>query len=267
MKLFFITIISTFLYVSCSNSNATNAVEDANNSSSTENAPPYTLIKQWPHNPDFFIEGLEFKDSLLYESVGDADYSGKSKIAIINQQTGLPILQTTLDKKYFGEGLTIINNKAFMLTYKEEKCFVFDPKTLKQIGQFSYKGEGWGMTNDGSKIMMSNGTNNISIRNPNTFVEENVIAIFDENGPVSNINELEYVNGFLYANQWQTSNILKIDLKTKMVVQKIDFSSLINQYIPENIKKEMNGIAYNKKSNTFFFTGKNWNTMFEVVIN
>jgi glutamine cyclotransferase len=204
---------------------------------------------------------------LLYESVGDSDYSGKSKIAIINQQTGLPILQTTLDKKYFGEGLTIINNKAFMLTYKEEKCFVFDPKTLKQIGQFSYKGEGWGMTNDGSKIMMSNGTNNISIRNPNTFVEENVIAIFDENGPVSNINELEYVNGYLYANQYQTNYILKIDLKTKMVVQKIDFSSLINQYIPENIKKEMNGIAYNKKSNTFFITGKNWNTMFEVVIN
>ena len=267
MKFFLLSIFSTILYTSCNNSNANNNDVPTSNTGNFTSSNQFSLVKQHPHNPDFFIEGLEFKDSLLYESVGDADYLGKSKIAIINQQTGLPTLQTTLNKKYFGEGLTILNNKAFMLTYKEEKCFVFDPKTLKQIGEFSYKGEGWGMTNDGSKIMMSNGTNNISIRNPNTFVEENVIAIFDENGPVANINELEYVNGYLYANQYQTNYILKIDLKTKMVVKKIDFSSLINQFIPQNIKNEMNGIAYNKKSNTFFITGKNWNTMFEVVIN
>jgi glutaminyl-peptide cyclotransferase len=266
MKLFLISSFTLLVLSSCSNSNATDNNNTPENTTTNNNSIPYTLVKQWPHNPDFFIEGLEFKDSLLYESVGDADYSGKSCISIINQQTGLPISQTKLDKKYFGEGLTIINNKAFMLTYKEEKGFIFDPKTLKQIGEFSYKGEGWGMTNDGSKIMMSNGSNNISIRNANTFAEENVIAIFDENGPVANINELEYVNGFLYANLWQTNTIIKIDLQKKMVVQKIDFSSLVNQYIPQNQKAEMNGIAYNKKSNTFFITGKNWNTMFEVAI-
>lgn len=260
MKLFFITLFSSLLFTSCNTSNASNEVD----TSSTNTPTPYTLIKQWPHNPDFFIEGLEFKDSLLYESVGDADYTGKSRIAIINQQTGLPIKETLLDKKYFGEGLTIINNKAFMITYKEEKGYIFDASTLKQIGEINYKGEGWGMTNDGSKIMMSNGSNNISIRNASTFAEENVIAIFDENGPVANINELEYVNGFLYANQYQTNYILKIDLNSKKVVQKIDFSSLVNQYIPEQLRSEMNGIAFNKKSKTFFITGKNWNTMFEV---
>lgn len=263
MKFIFIITLTTLLFSSCGNSNATDRVENNSNPNSSSSAP-YTLIKQWPHNPDFFIEGLEFKDSLLYESVGDADYTGKSRIAIINQQTGLPIKETLLDKKYFGEGLTIINNKAFMITYKEEKGYIFDASTLKQIGEFNYKGEGWGMTNDGSKIMMSNGSNNISIRNASTFAEENVIAIFDENGPVANINELEYVNGFLYANQYQTNYILKIDLNSKKVVQKIDFSSLVNQYIPEQLRSEMNGIAFNKKSKTFFITGKNWNTMFEV---
>lgn len=267
MKLAFFCVCFTLLYTSCSNITASDNEVPTDTVSSSENVSAYTLVKQWPHNPEFFIEGLEFKDSVLYESVGDADYTGKSEIAILNQQTGLPKLSTKLDKTYFGEGLTILNKKAFMLTYKEEKCFVFDANTLKKIGEFNYKGEGWGMTNDGSKIMMSNGSNNISVRNANTFEEEDVIAIFDENGPVSNINELEYVNGMLYANQWQTNTILKIDLKTKMVVQKIDFSNLVSQYIPLNLRNEMNGIAYNKRSNTFFLTGKNWNLMFEVKIN
>lgn len=255
LVLLFIVIISCNNNTASENNITNNPIQQTN----------IQIINQYPHNVNSFTEGLEYRDSVLYESTG---LNGTSKLAKINLQTGKDITQTNLDKKYFGEGITILNNKIYQLTYKEEKCFVYDAKTLKKISEFSYKGEGWGMTNDGKQIINSNGSNNLYFRNINNFNEDNIISIFDENGPLGNINELEYVDGFIYANVWYKNYIAKIDPKQGKVVAKYDFSNIINQYLPGlHVDAVLNGIAYNATNKTFYITGKNWPLLFEVKLN
>ena len=267
MKIF---LISAFLFSIITSCNNTNAVDASNNNTSTANTetptPQFQVVAQYPHNNTSFTEGLEFKDSTLIESTG---LYGTSKLCRIDLKTGKELLKMDLEKKYFGEGITQLNGKIYQLTYKEEKCFVYDAKTFKKLNELSYKGEGWGMTNDGKKIIMSNGSNNLYFRNTNTFAEENVIAIFDENGkPLDQINELELVDGFVYANIWQTNYIVKIDIKQRKVVQRFDFSNLVNQYLNNVPNMDvMNGIAYNEKTKNFYITGKNWPTLFEIKMN
>ncbi len=259
---FLSTILICFLtIISCNNNSAS---ENINTSTPTQQAN-FQIIKQYPHNSTSFTEGLEYRDSSLYESTG---LNGTSKLSKIDINTGKDLLTINLDKKYFGEGITILNGKIFQLTYKEEKCFVYDLKSFKKLQEFSYTGEGWGMTNDGKQIINSNGSNNLYYRNANTFAEENIIAIFDENGPLANINELEYVDGFIYANVWYKNYIVKIDPKQGKVIAKFDFSGLINQYMPNLHRDEViNGIAYNKQKGTFYITGKFWPLLFEIKMN
>lgn len=266
MKPFLSISLWLVIIASCNNNNdveANNSNTSAQNT--TELKTQFQLIAQYPHNATSFTEGLEYVDSVLYESTG---LEGKSKLAIVDLKLGKDIQKIDIDKQYFGEGITIINGKLFMLTYKTEKGFVFDAKTLKKISEFTYKGEGWGMTNDSKQIIMSNGTNNLSYRNATTFAEENVKSIFDENGPLGNINELEYVDGYIYANIWLTNYIVKIDPKQGKVVAKYDFTNFIKQYLP-NLPEDavLNGIAYNKQSKTFYITGKNWPLLFEMKLN
>ena len=244
--------------------NSNNASESINNATPVQQQN-FQIINQYPHNEASFTEGLEYRDSSLYESTG---LNGTSKLSKIDLNTGKDLLTINLDKKYFGEGITIINSKIFQLTYKEEKCFVYDVKSFKKLQEFSYSGEGWGMTNDGKQIINSNGSNNLYYRNATTFAEENIIAIFDENGPLANINELEYVDGFIYANVWYKNYIVKIDPKQGRVINKYDFTGVINQYMP-NLHPDavINGIAYNKQKGTFYITGKNWPLLFEVKMN
>ena len=266
MKLFSIISFSFLAIASCNN---TNAVETSNSSTSSENIeavkPQFQMVAQYPHNATSFTEGLEFKDSTLYESTG---LNAQSKLCRVEIKTGKELLKIDLDKKYFGEGITMLNGKIFQLTYQTEKAFLYDAKTFKKLKEFNYKGEGWGMTNDGKQIIMSNGSNNLIYRNATTFAEENTIAIFDENGPLGNINELEYVDGFIYANIWQTNYIVKIDPKQGKVVAKIDCTNLINQYLPNmDTNNVLNGIAYNPKTKSFYITGKNWPILFEIKLN
>lgn len=263
----FLTILFvSFAITACNNSNAVE-IADANNPTNVvvEAKPQFQVVAQYPHNNTSFTEGLEYNDGTMYESTG---LNGQSKLAKVHLKTGKDFQKIDIDKQYFGEGITVVNGKLFMVTYQTEKGFVFDAKTLKKLSEFGYKGEGWGMTNDGKQIIMSNGTNNLSYRNATTFAEENVKAIFDENGPVANINELEYVDGFIYANVWLTNYIIKIDPAKGKVIAKYDLTSLINQYLP-NLDRDnvLNGIAYNKISKTFYITGKNWPTLFEMKLN
>lgn len=247
---------------STTNSNTTSST---NNTSIEASIGSYALINQYPHNTQSFTEGLEFYKNSLYESTGDSDYSGKSKLAKIDVATGKDLQVTNLAKEYFGEGCTFLNGEAFMMTYKERKCFVFDAITLKPKNELSYDGEGWGMTNNGKQLINSNGTNNIYFRNPKTFAVESILQVYNQNGPVSNINELEYVNGFIYANVWTTNNILKIDGKTGKVLTTYDLTDLYNQYINGKYQvNEFNGIAYNPANKHFYVTGKNWPLLFEL---
>jgi glutaminyl-peptide cyclotransferase len=250
--------------VACNSASINNNSNETTTSSESTTKLDYTFIKLYPHNTLSFTEGLEFADSTLLESTGDTEYTGKSKLAKIKLATGGDVASVLLDKKYFGEGITKINGKIFMMTYKEETCFVFDAKSLKKLQEIKYQGEGWGLTNNGKQIINSNGSSNLFFRNATTFAQENVVAIFDENGPVANINELEFVDGFVYANIWQKNIIVKIDINKGVVVKKIDLSPLINQYVTNVDHDVLNGIAYNKYSKTFFITGKNYPVMFEV---
>lgn len=230
----------------------------------------YSFIAKYPHDSTAFTEGLEWHDGFLYEGTGDTEYKGVSKLAKVDLKTGKNIQKINLSKDYFGEGITILNNKIYQLTYKTEKAFVYNATTFTKEKEFTYKGEGWGLTNDGKQLIMSNGSSDIVYRNPETFEITKTITVTNDYGPVSNINELEYINGFLFANVWTTNRIIKIDLATGKVVAEINFDDLLPKYAPEIDKSKIdvfNGIAYDSVGKRFFLTGKNYPALFEVKIN
>ncbi len=234
----------------------------------------YTIVNVYPHDSTSYTEGLEWHDNVLYEGSGDTEKKGISKLAKVDLVTGKDIQKIQLSKAYFGEGITVLNGKIYQLTWREGKCFVYDQKTLKKIKEFSYSGEGWGMTNDGKHLIMDDSGNNLYYRDPETFEVVKSVGVFDNNGPVASINELEYVDGFIYANVWLTNYIIKIDPATGYVVGKADFSFVLDKYAPGAITREsqasdevLNGIAYDSAGKRFFITGKHWPKLFEVKFN
>ncbi len=234
----------------------------------------YSITNVYPHDPTSYTEGLEWHDNFLYEGTGDTEYKGHSKLAKIDLATGKEVQQVHLGNEYFGEGITILNGKIYQLTYQTGKCFVYDAKTFKKLKEFSYTGEGWGMTNDGKYLIMDNKTNNLYYRDPETFEIVKTVSVTDNNGPVDSINELEYVDGVIYSNIWLTNYIIKIDPQSGKVLAKADFSYVLNKYAPGAISDEnqatnsvLNGIAYDNVGKRFFVTGKNWPKLFEVKFN
>lgn len=214
------------------------------------------------HNNKNFTEGFEFYGDKLFESTGN---HGESYIYSYNPSSDQVISSLKLDNEYFGEGITVLNDKIFQLTYKTKKGFVYDVKTFKKIKEFSFTSEeGWGMTNDGKNLIMSDGTSKIHFIDPNTFERIKTIEVCDNNGIISNINELEYVDGVIYANIWMTQTILKIDAQNGRVLAIINMSGLQNQF-DQNKIDVLNGIAYNRKENLFYVTGKYWPKTFKVI--
>ncbi len=228
----------------------------------------YQLVNQFPHSTNAYTEGLQFVDGYLYESTGQY---GNSYIRKSDLETGKVLQQHRMDNKYFGEGMTILGDKIYQLTYQSQTGFVYDKKTFKQLRTFSFpNSEGWGMTNDSTHIIYSDGGDQLYYLDPETLKEVKRIKVVDRYGPVSYINELEYINGYIYANQWQTELILKIEPKTGYVVGRADMSTLRQRTgIPaptanESAPEVLNGIAYDSKNNRIFVTGKNWPKIFEV---
>lgn len=263
----FILIIS-FL-ASCNNSdrNATPSSVIA------DNTPPsidFTVMKELPHDTTAFTEGLLFHDGRLYEATGtdtNMPESRKSLFGIVDTATGKITPKVEIDrKKYFGEGIAFIDGKVYQLTYKTKVGFIYDARTFKKLGEFTFpSSEGWGMTTNGVNLIMSDGTSNINYLDPYTFRTVKVLGVSDNNGPVSNINELELIKGYLYANQWQTNYILKIDTVTGKVVGRLDLQSLadeIHNKFPD--ADVLNGIAYDSASGRVYVTGKLWPNIFEI---
>ncbi|MFI5195997.1 MAG: glutaminyl-peptide cyclotransferase [Chitinophagales bacterium] len=228
----------------------------------------YDIVNEYPHDPAAFTEGLEYKDGFLYESTGQY---GSSDIRKVDIKTGKVLLSAKMDARYFGEGLTILNGKIYQLTYREGKGFIYDLATLKMEKTFTFNAnEGWGMTNNGAYLIFDDGSNIFHFIDPNSFKEVKQLAVTDEYGPVNEINEPELIHGFIYANQWQTDYILKIDTATGRVVGRADLSTLRqragisppsrNSHGPD----VMNGIAYDTANNRIFITGKNWPKLFEI---
>lgn len=224
------------------------------------------VVTLYPHNPKDFTQGLEIVNGILYESTGDPDHIGATRVIQKKLQTGETLKETTLDGNYFGEGITILDNKLYQLTWTSQKCFVYDPISLnKSNTTFAYTGEGWGLTNNGKEIIMSDGSERLFFRNPNTFQVTKVISVYNNAGAVKNLNELEYVDGKIYANIWMSNQIVVIDAQNGKVLQTIDCSEFAEK--GKGNGDVLNGIAFDKKQNKFYLTGKYWAYLAEVIFN
>ncbi|CAN5706409.1 glutaminyl-peptide cyclotransferase [soil metagenome] len=229
----------------------------------------YQLLNSYPHDTACFTEGLQYVNGQLLESAGQY---GESNIRVTDIKTGNVLKQQKLDKKYFGEGCTQLNGKIYQMTYQEKTCFVYDAATLKKINEFNYSfGEGWGMTTDGTYLIISNGGSNLFYYDPNTFQEVKRVGVTNQYGPVSRINELEFIKGFVYANVWLADQILKIDTASGKVAAVFNLSDLrgktgipASDMTTESGPDVMNGIAYDSAANRIFITGKYWPKLFEV---
>ncbi len=217
------------------------------------------IKRAYPHSTTHYTQGLEFLNNDLYEGTGQY---GSSKITKVDLQTGKPddTKSITLAGNYFGEGITILGNKVYQLTWQEQTCFIYNLPDFKLEKSISYVGEGWGLCNDGKYLIMSNGTERITFRNPETFAIEKTIEVFDNTGPVSQLNELEYIEGKIYANVYTTTKIAVIDPLTGRVESIIEAGILEKE--GRGFGDVLNGIAYN--DGKIYMTGKNWNKLFEV---
>jgi glutaminyl-peptide cyclotransferase len=259
-------LLLTALLFSCNNADVRT---DGNTVTDNPIPPviPYTVVNSFPHDTASFTEGLIVHQGVLYESTGspDAPPNNGSWFAQIDLKTGKPVKKIELDKQFFGEGLTIFNGKIYQLTYQHQKGFVYDAETFKKLKEFTYTGEGWSLTHDSTHLIMSDGTSNLRYLDPEALTVVKILGVHDNNGPVSNINELEYINGYIYSNIWQTNYIYKIDPASGRVVAKIDLSTLVNEARTRHPNAEvLNGIAYDAQQNRIFVTGKFWPSVYEV---
>ena len=227
----------------------------------------YTIINEFNHDISSYTQGLEFYNEYLYESTGLNGFSSLRKIDLFNNK----VLETRfLDKQYFGEGLTIINDKILQLTWKSKLGFIYDLKSFNMIGSFEYgkSFEGWGLANDGKTIYKSDGTDKIWLLDGEKFNELGYIEVITNNKKIKNINELEIVGDVIYANTYQFNNDvgLIINKNTGAVNGIINFKGLRDKVKKHPDLDVLNGIAFNKKRNSFFVTGKKWNKIFEIKI-
>lgn len=217
------------------------------------------IVKTYPHNTESYTQGLEFDGNELYESTG---LNGKSRIQQVELETGKMLRKLQLDGTYFGEGLTIVNDKIYQLTWQSGRCFTYNfSGNFELTGDMSYVGEGWGLCHDDKNIIMSNGTEFIVFRNPSNFVEVRRIQVYNDRGAITQLNELEYIDGKIYANVYQTNIVVVIDPETGRVVEQISCDKL---YVEgRGMGDVLNGIARHP-SGKVYMTGKNWPKLFEV---
>jgi glutaminyl-peptide cyclotransferase len=223
----------------------------------------YKIINTFAHDKETFTEGLEFYNDTLYESAGQY---GKSKLLKTDYKTGKIIKSLDLEAKYFGEGITIIKDKIYQLTYKEGVGFIYDAKTWKLEKTFDFdKTEGWGMTNDGTNIYFNDSSEKIWTMNPETQKTTSNINVYSTNTKIAEINELEWIDGMIYSNIFTKDFIVVINPKTGAVVGVLDLKGL-RKFAKVTNEDVLNGIAYNPKTKTIFVTGKNWDKMFEIKV-
>lgn len=232
-----------------------------NETSIDNNLIPFTLVKTFPHDNTAFTQGLTIHEGKLYESTGQAN----SWIAEVAITTGKQNKKVVLDKQYFGEGITILNNKVYQLTWQNKVGFIYNLHTFQKTGEFQYDHEGWGITHNGKNLIVSDGTDKLHLLDTLTLKEVSVLNVTENGIKQDQLNELEFIEGFIYANQWQTDFILKIDPATGNVAGKMDVSSLATRIAQMSPQADvLNGIAYEQKSKTLLITGKYWPAMFAV---
>ncbi|TBV26895.1 MULTISPECIES: glutaminyl-peptide cyclotransferase [Meridianimaribacter] len=225
----------------------------------------YKIVNTYPHDITSYTQGLEFYNGELYESTGQYR---ESKLRKVDYKTAEVLKNINLQSQYFGEGLTVLNDKIYQLTWRENTGFVYDVNSFEKLSSFTYgkSNEGWGLCNDGTRIFKSDGTENIWLLNPETLAEEETIQVYREKGKVVGLNELEWVNGKIYSNLYQFNGVAIINPKNGAMEAVIDFSPLRKLVTQHQGLDVLNGIAYNPDTNTLFVTGKRWDKLFEVEI-
>ncbi len=223
----------------------------------------YKTIQNFPHNKKFYTQGLEFHNGFIYEGTGEHGSSGLFKV---NLTTGKTLQEFHLAEKYFGEGITILNDKVYQLTYRAQKGFVYNLNNFARVDSFQFKSEqGWGLTNDGQFLIMSNGSHEIIWLNPEDFSEVKRIEVANNRGIINNLNELEYIKGSLFANVYTTDMVVEIDPTTGKVLSEINLKGIVNMFkTRSDTIAELNGIAYDKENDRLFVTGKWWPRLFEI---
>ncbi len=227
----------------------------------------YTVVNRFPHDTTAYTEGLEFHNGLLYESTGK---NGSSDIRQVTLTTGKIVRQLGLSSDYFGEGITVFGGTLHHLTWQTYIGFTYDPVDFRPIGSFRYTGEGWGMTHDSLSLIMSNGTNRLQYLDPETHRPTRTLYVTAAGQPVPYLNELEYIDGQIYANVWQSDRIARIDPATGRVVRWLNLAGLLpgsgTRASTATAPEVLNGIAYDRATKRLFVTGKYWPTLFEIRI-
>ena len=235
------------------------------NNQSTYTLIPYTIYKIFPHSTDAFTQGLVVANGKLIESTGQY---GTSWVAEVDITTGVQTKKVILDKEFFGEGIAVLNNKVYQLTWQNKKGFVYDFSSYKKLSEFSFEHEGWGITHDNENLILSDGTDKLYFWDTLKLEPVRTINVTENGNQVRNINELEYIEGYIYANQWQTNYILKIDPANGKVLGRLDMSKVAEAVYPGNPNADvLNGIAYEPKSKMILVTGKLWPAMVAIKLN
>jgi len=234
------------------------------NASSTSKGSPlmtYSVVHRYPHDPEAFTQGLIYRDGFLYESTG---LYGKSSLRKVELITGKVLKNKSIPPEYFSEGLTEWKHKLLQLTWREKTAFIYALDTFKLIGKFAYPTEGWGLTNDGATLILSDGTPTLYFLDPNTFRVIRRLSVNDRGIRISQLNELEYIRGEIFANIWLTDRIARIDPATGNVLGWIDLAGLYPEKDRTPSADVMNGIAYDAGGDRIFITGKQWPFLYEI---
>jgi len=220
----------------------------------------YKVVRSYPHDRQAFTQGLIYRDGVLYEGTG---LNGQSGIRKVKLETGEVLKFKALDPQYFGEGITDWKGSLIQLTWQTEIGFVYDRATFQQTRTFQYRGEGWGLTHDGKRLIMSDGSAQLRFLDPETLRETGRITVRDQRGPVERLNELECVKGEIFANVWQTEQIVRISPKDGRVTGWVDLTGLLTPAERAGTQV-LNGIAYDEAGDRLFVTGKLWPKLFEI---
>ncbi len=221
----------------------------------------YRVIKEYPHDPAAYTQGLLIAEGIMYESAGQRGMSSLRKLDI---RTGRVLQELSLDPSYFAEGLAMFAGKLYQLTWTSSKCFQYDAESFNREQIHYYSGQGWGLTADDKFLYMTDGSERVFVRDPHSFEVIRTLQVFDHEGKVRMLNELELIDGLLYANVYMTDDIVAIDLRTGAVVKRISLAGLLPDRLRDRSTDVLNGIAYDHESKRTYVTGKNWPRLYEV---
>lgn len=223
----------------------------------------YQIVNIWAHDPSAFTQGLVFFNGNLLESTGE---EGRSSLRSVELETGRILKKIDVPIPYFAEGIAVLNGKVFQLTWQHGLGFIYDAKTFERVGEFKYQGEGWGLTTDGQSLILSDGSDQLRFLDPASFHVTKTITVIDNKRPVDQLNELEWVQGEIYANVWHDQKIAVINPQTGRVTAWIDLTGLMPPEELQDSEAVLNGIAYDEASSRLFVTGKLWPRIFEIKV-